>query len=423
MAGLAKCCYDSGVELWKLCVKHYKGYAQRAELELAPLTILVGPNNSGKTALAQAIQLFAGGLAPPDGRDVTEPLPLESGGIRHGDTFVDLVTGRSPHGRLQVSASLADETGDLALFASVGNVEGPSRSPARQIADWSLTSGVNKITLQRSGFDDQSDYRLSASGRPAQPRHVDWRGLIPLLPVDLAHWAEARFDALRSWALGVRHLRCPRRLLPSPFVTPETAPVFFAPDGSSASLLLAADEDLRESVRNWYRAAFGVAIDVAVLGGFSELVVGATAPDARIRLTQSGRGLQHVLPVVVMALTAAAAGPGVDVIEHPEAELHPAAHAHVAELLLGNLAGQDRPLVIETHSEMVLLRARRWIAEGRLEADKVVIYWVHAEPGDGSMLRKINIDDKGQLEGWPDGVLIEDYDEIMAILRTARTRE
>ena len=57
------------MKLLRLCVEHYKGYAQRAELELAPLTILVGPNNSGKTALAQAIQLLAGGLAP-DGRDI-----------------------------------------------------------------------------------------------------------------------------------------------------------------------------------------------------------------------------------------------------------------------------------------------------------------------------------------------------------------
>ena len=60
------------MELRSLGLEHYKGYAQRAELELAPLTILVGANNSGKTALAQAIQLLAGGLAP-EGRDTSEP--------------------------------------------------------------------------------------------------------------------------------------------------------------------------------------------------------------------------------------------------------------------------------------------------------------------------------------------------------------
>ena len=73
----------SVVELRKLIVERYKGYAQRAEVELAPLTILVGPNNSGKTALAQAIQLLAGGMSP-SGKDTSEPLPLESAGIQHG---------------------------------------------------------------------------------------------------------------------------------------------------------------------------------------------------------------------------------------------------------------------------------------------------------------------------------------------------
>ncbi len=48
------------MELRKLSLERYKGYAEPVEIELAPLTILVGANNAGKTALAQAIQLFAG---------------------------------------------------------------------------------------------------------------------------------------------------------------------------------------------------------------------------------------------------------------------------------------------------------------------------------------------------------------------------
>ena len=94
-----------GVELRRFGLERYKGYAQRVDVELAPMTILVGPNNSGKTALAQAIQLLAGGLAASD-RDAREPLPLESGGLRHGRTFEDLVTERVVHGRLWLSITL-----------------------------------------------------------------------------------------------------------------------------------------------------------------------------------------------------------------------------------------------------------------------------------------------------------------------------
>ena len=186
---------------------------------------------------------------------------------------------------------------------------------------------------------------------------------------------------------------------------------------------MAADDDLRESVREWYRRAFGVGIDVVAQGSYSELVVRASSRGANVRLPQSGRGLSHVLPVAVAALTARRAGPGVDVIEHPEAELHPAAHAEIAELLLDNLAGPERPMIVETHSEMVLLRARRWIAEGRLPAENVLVYWVHTEPGRGSILRKIKISESGEMESWPDGVFIEDYEEILAIRRAARPKE
>ena len=409
------------VELRKLCVERYKGYAQRAEVELAPLTILVGPNNSGKTALAQTIQLLAGGLAP-DGKDTLEPLPLESGGIQHGTTFTDLVTGRSVHGRLHMSATLVDDTRELSLSVSVRNVEAPPRPPARQISDWRFASDGNEIVLHRLGFDDRSDYHVSVSGSSPQRRQLLWRGLIPLQSNELADWTEALVDRLQSWALGVRHLRCPRRLIPSPFLTPENAPAVLGPDGQHSPLLLAANDELREAVRKWYRNAFKATIDIVAQGTYSELVAGSPAHGGNVPLTQSGRGLSQVLPVVVMALTASAAGPGVDVIEHPEAELHPAAHAHVAELLLDNLPGRARPLVVETHSEMVLLRARRWVAEGRLAPDHVLIYWVHAEPGSGSNLQQIRINDNGELDSWPDGVFIEDYEEILAIRRGARTK-
>ena len=409
------------MELRTLCVERYKGYAKEAELDLAPLTILVGPNNSGKTAIAQAIQLFAGGLAPAE-NETSEPLPLESGWIRHGETFADLVTGRTVHGRLRIAATLIDDMGELSLSATVRNVMAPPRPSVRQVFDWHLKSGRNEIALHGTGFDDLSAYDVSGSGIEPCRRQISWRGLTPSQPNEFGDWAKARVDALRGWALGVRHLRCPRTLPRSPFVTSEHVPPMLGPGGVYAPLILGANDELRESVRAWYRDAFGETIDVTAQGTYSELVAGAAGQGTNIRLTQSGRGLSHVLPVVVMALTASEAGPGVDVIEHPEAELHPAAHANVAELLLESLTGPERPLVIETHSEMLLLRARRWVAEGRLSSDAVIIYWVHTEPGTGSAIRRIRIDASGDLDSWPDGVFVEDYEEILAIRHAARAR-
>ena len=410
------------MELQKLSLQRYKGYAEPTEIKFAPLTILVGANNSGKTALIQAIQLFAGGLVPAE-KSAMEPLPLTSGGIQHGETFEDLVTGRTVHGSLSLSASFANKTTEFLLSATVRNVVAPPLPSERQISEWSLVSNGHKLEVTRQGFEKEALYNVCISGSAARPERIGWQGLIPDPPSLLPDWLRKRAKDLKGWALGVRHLRCPRSIPTSPFSRSDRPSLVLGPTGRNTPLVLATDDELRESVRKWYRKAFGVSIDVVAQGSYSELVTRASSHDTNVRLVQAGRGLSHVLPVVVTALTARKAGAGVDIVEHPEAELHPAAHTDIADLLLENLVGPTRPIVVETHSAMILLRTRRWIAEGRLPPDSVLIYWIQTEPGRGSILRKITINDSGDLESWPEGVFIEDYEETIAIRRARRLQE
>ena len=189
------------MQLRKFYLERYKGYAKAAELELAPLTILVGANYSGQTALAQAIQLLAGGLVAQE-ETRSEPLPLVSGGICHGATFEELVTGRLVHGWLRMSATFGDNKGEVALTATVRNVVAPPRSE-RQISEWSLRNGGQKVLLERQGFDERSLYKLDVSGTARKPQQIDWRGLVPRQPDNLAKWLGAKVEPLRDWALGV----------------------------------------------------------------------------------------------------------------------------------------------------------------------------------------------------------------------------
>ena len=299
------------MEFRKFSIERYKGYAEPVVVELAPLTILVGANNSGKTALAQAIQLFAGGLTST-GKDTSEPIPLESGGIFHGETFEDLVTDRTVHGRLRLSASLFDEDGELSLTAAVRNVVTPMRPSERQISAWSLKSVSDSVEVERTGFEGRSPYIVLDSGTKRASRPITWKGLIPREADKLADWIEPRLGALETWATGVRHLQCPRYLLPSPFIAVEHSTVSLGPKGQNTPLALAADDELRELVREWYRKVFGVTIDIAAQGTYFELVTRIPGRDTNVRLVHSGRGLSHVLPVVATALTARKAGSGVE---------------------------------------------------------------------------------------------------------------
>jgi len=178
---------------------------------------------------------------------------------------------------------------------------------------------------------------------------------------------------------------------------------------------------LREQVRAWFEETFDVSLDVRQFGSYSSVEIHGGVSETPIEIAQAGQGLSHVLPVVVQVMTASEAGSGVDIIEHPEAELHPRAHAAVADLILANLPGPSRPVLVETHSEVFILRIRRMIAEGRCAPDDVAIYWIDAGE-DGAEPKRINITVDGEVEGWPEGVFLEDYEEILAIRRAARDR-
>lgn len=411
------------MELRRLELGGYKCFDGDTSVEIAPLTILMGANNSGKTALARSIHLFASSLALPNG-DGQKPLLLNSEGIRHGRTFQDLVTRRSAHGQLSLSVVLGNGGDEVQLSVKVQNVVRPSKpsESEQQLNYWSLRNQNDEVEAIRESLNEEAPYRIAVSGVIQDQQQVNWRGLLPRKPNTFPDWANEEIDSIREWASGVRYLKCPRSFPASRLARNDYLPAFHDATGATAPRLFAADDDLRDSVREWYRRVFGVSIEMKTQADYFDLTTGSQYYGTNVAMHQSGDGLTQVLPVAVAAFTAKRRGPGVDIIEHPEAELHPAVQADVAELLINNLPGSTRPIIIETHSEMILLRIRRLVAEGKLPNDQVIVYWIHAQPGYGSKLQQISITDEGAMSGWPEGLFCEDYEEILAIRRAARNR-
>jgi hypothetical protein len=100
----------------------------------------------------------------------------------------------------------------------------------------------------------------------------------------------------------------------------------------------------------------------------------------------------------------------------PESELHPSTHGAMAE----SFASMFEPVVVVTHSEIIVLRLRRMVAEGRLSPEQITITWVGAK-GDAHM--KITVDSEGEVSDWPEGVFSEDFKEVTAIRRAQRHSE
>lgn len=138
----------------------------------------------------------------------------------------------------------------------------------------------------------------------------------------------------------------------------------------------------------------------------------------RANLADTGFGTSQVLPVLVSLYTA----PSYTTLlyEQPEIHLHPAAQAELGSVFVENCS-KDKKIIIETHSENLILRIQTEIAKGNLKSEDVIIYYVKPDK-KGHKVIEIPINEKGEFKvKWPKGFFEESYQESLKLAR-ARNR-
>ncbi len=159
--------------------------------------------------------------------------------------------------------------------------------------------------------------------------------------------------------------------------------------------------DVKKQLNHWLEK-FGVKVEIEVL---NELLRRISVEDKiqqiELDLPDVGFGISQVVPVVLSVLLAAE--DAIVMIEQPEIHLHPQMQAELADFLIESAHGKggEKLLVVETHSEYILYRLRRRIAEGAVRANDVALYFVERTPS-GSTVRRIPINKNGGFD-WPEG--------------------
>jgi len=222
--------------------------------------------------------------------------------------------------------------------------------------------------------------------------------------------------------------------------TPETV----GPKGEYAvACILAANADGRKLNRGRKQrlqpfSAF-IAQWLVDLGIIDSFTVRATAPGRKdyevkvktrgglteVALPDVGFGVSQVLPALVQAFYCP---PGSLVwMEQPEIHLHPQVQAELADVFISAVQAYEvsRPrnvqLIIETHSEHLLNRLQRRVAEGVLGAEEVAIYF--ARPGrEGAELEKLEVNMFGDIVNWPDNFFGDEMGDIVARTEAAAKR-
>lgn len=152
---------------------------------------------------------------------------------------------------------------------------------------------------------------------------------------------------------------------------------------------------------------------------FFSLVADDPMGGKSINVADMGMGVTQALPIVTQIIKSRGT---IGFIEQPELHLHPAAQADMADLFIDYVrADKSSQLVIETHSEHILLRLRRRIAEGAMAAGDVAVLFVTKEGGQ-SRVTPLNLTEEADFEEWPKGFFEEGYVEALALARAAETK-
>ncbi|UWQ50647.1 DUF3696 domain-containing protein [Leisingera caerulea] len=127
-----------------------------------------------------------------------------------------------------------------------------------------------------------------------------------------------------------------------------------------------------------------------------------------VLLTDVGFGISQVLPVVTL-LQYVPEGSTV-VLEQPEIHLHPLAQAGLADVIIQAATHRKVQVLLESHSEHLLLRLQRRIAEEVIPSEDVQLYFCDAPKGESTITR-LEIDLLGNIQNWPEKFMGDAFNE------------
>ncbi len=364
----------------RITFKNYKLFKSRQTLEIKPLTILIGKNSAGKSAILKLLPLIENSLSGT----FPEPLRLKNNEIEVGGEFRDLVYERKRIGRLEIG--LEQENNRLLVDIGLGTRTGDLLS----FFSWKYNEvETDSYTEKFKGFQPENKAHLPFSLKTEYISSIR-KGLerflekLPSVPKSVGLYGENVYSILIEDAL----------------TTPQ-------------ALIKAVSTFFRENFEGW-----GITVNQ---DNPPQYQVELIKDNLKINFKDVGSGMIYVLPLVVCALIPALAEILI-IIEEPELDLHPAAHGNLAQLFAESLRDTNKHYLIETHSQNFILRLRALIAKGDLPKESVVIYYVDFdENSNESKLVRINIDELGKPRNengeifWPKNIFNETLTETSAI--------
>lgn len=448
-------------------LENFKAWERTGGIDLAPITVLFGPNSSGKSSLNQFLAMLKQTVRSPDRNLVFDTggqgAPMDLGSFR------DIVSHHDVKRQIQLSG--------LWPLSSPLTIRDPRSGDRVAGSRLRFSAGVRQAATTRATEVDGFAYELlSDEGRQmrvamerAENRPNRWLltaegyelvrtpGRAWELPRPshfygfpdeaLAYYQNTGFLsdlelALEQELQAVSYLgplrRPPQRLYTWSGAEPED--VGWEGENTVQALLSASTRRLnwraksptlrfQEVVARWLQrmeliASFEVA---AIAPGRDEyeVRVRVTRTSDEVGLTDVGFGVSQVLPVIVQCFYAPA--DSTVLMEQPEIHLHPGVQASLADLFIAAIRAREGgtlrnvQLVVESHSEHFLRRLQRRVAESELDDGDVALYFCSWQD-DRAQIEKLALDEYGDIANWPPDFFGDELGDVVVQARESLSR-
>ncbi len=358
---------------------NYRIFAERQKLILAPITIVFGKNNVGKSALLKLPLLIKNILNSSNGDQ--ELFDKSAYGMRICEDYSDVVYGKAHRA---VSLSICDDINNLSVDFFVEN-KGKPRTQAEKISGV-LYDGTNisNPSQLKDIFNFEIEYLKSIRDCPKD-------GYFSLSEIDSDYPIAGGLFAYKRLVTDTNE----------------------------------QSGDLCAKISDWYEKTFDgwrIEVDTSRDPVFS---LNLRHDRIKTNILDGGAGIAQSLPVIVSAATPVDS-PRLYIYEEPETHLHPEAHGDIAEFIAGEAISSkgNKYFLIESHSVNFLMRLRTLVAKNIIRKEDLALYYVEFDQDKSqSRLRAVEVFSDGSVKGWPENVFKETLEESLALRRAQLERQ
>ena len=403
----------------ELSVQNFKSWKDTGKLQIAPLTGFFGANSSGKTSLLQTLLMLK--------QTVERPLNW-NGVIDFGDdsslvnlgSFDDFIHGHQHNSALGISMSW--KFSEKLSIAEIDGVDSLS-------FDLSIHNQQNSVSEVQFNYKvGEQNFAANWNGRDCS---VSGLGTVPVNEPLFRCYGINSVYAINRRFFSPLQTRFENLFHSIDYLGPlrEYPRRRYAWQGEHSRGVGQHGEDmvtalfsgliqrrsLEEQIPQWLQRLD--LIDSYRLNPVLdtkkdyEFLVRKYKGGPEVRLTDVGFGVSQVLPVLVLCYYVPEGS--ILILEQPEAHLHPKVQSELADLLIEVVKNRKLQIILESHSEHLLIRLMRRIAEQQISADDTAFYFCEMNEGT-SEIERLNVDDYGNITNWPQNFFGDEMGDLAA---------